>query len=211
MKIQIIQKIKVGTFLIILLILTSCLHVGAFKEKVIIKYNYKTSCLKILKDNKKHKIYLNKKDLINNYFYYSINGDDVFIISLSKNIIKISLKDNEIKWIKSIASIPQNNFAFDEKYLYFNSIDNNFYMLNYKTGDIENIFFNTNINTILNIKKPYINNNYIIAFFANNELFIIDKTTKKILSIEEYIENVKIENNILNIDGKIINIDLLKK
>lgn len=105
---------------------------------------------------------------------YTINGNDVFITSLNKNVIKLSLKDHKIDWIKNLGTTPQNNFVFDNKYVYFNGFDNNFYILNYKTGDVENIIFNTPVKTITNVRKPYIYNNKMVVFFNNNEIYVIE-------------------------------------
>ena len=99
-----------------------------------------------------------------------------------------------------MATTPYNNFVFDKDNVYFNGIDNNFYILDYKSGNIKGIFFNTNTNTIIDIKQPYIYKNYIVVFFANNEIFIINKSTNKIVKTVEY-NNINIQNNIITINN----------
>ena len=124
----------------------------------------------------------------------------------SKNIIKISLIDKKIEWIKTINTIPENNFIFDEDYIYFNGINNNFYILNYKTGDIEYIYLNSNVSTINDVKKPIIHKNFVVAFFNDKRLVIFDKNNKKVLLDQNY-NNFIVDGNFLNIDGIIFDLD----
>lgn len=139
------------------------------------------------------------------------NKDDIFVISISKNITKLSTTEKNISWVKSINTIPEDNFTFDEDNIYFNGINNNFYILNYKTGDIEYIYINSNVGTINNVKKPIIYNNKIIAFFNDNRVIIFDKISKKVLFDKKYNGDFveKIENNTLKINEEFIDLKKL--
>lgn len=194
---QMIKKISIIT---IILFLNACLFKNnkdyfMFSEKIYLK-NGKINLKKYLGKN---------PEIIK-------NNDDIFVISISKNLIKISLTTAKIDWIKSINTVPENNFVFDENYVYFNGINNNFYILNYNTGEIEYIYINSNSNMINNVKKPILYKNLVIAFFNDYKIVILDKASKKILFDENYTKesSVKIENNLLNIGEKIINLDNFK-
>lgn len=190
------MRIKKFSILIFSLLLLSCVHTNNNIPK---NNKYKLSN-KTIKFDKNHKIKLNK--YINGKPTIVENNDNLFIISVSTNIIKISKNNKKIEWIKKINTIPQNNFVFDDNYIYFIGINNNFYILNYNTGNIEYIFINSNIKTIFNIKKPILYNNLVIVFFYDNRIIIFNKNNKKILFDKEYKEiNEEINNNLLKINN----------
>lgn len=177
----------------------------------VVNYNELFNHIKIKDNNNIYKIKLNNKNIIKGEISYFIDNNNLFIISNSKNLIKISLKNKNIAWIKKLATTPYDNFIFDKKNIYFNGIDNNFYILNYNTGNIGGIFFNTNKNTIFDIKQPHIYKNYVVAFFTNNEIFIINNLTNKVIKIVEY-NSIDIQNNIITIDNnEIINLNNLEE
>lgn len=152
--------------------------------------------------NNKGKFYKLKTNLkLSKNFDYVINKNDLFIISFNKSIIKISLENNKVVWTKTLSTIPQNNLVFDDNSIYFNGIDNNFYILNYKNGNIENIIFNTNINTVKNTRKPYLYKNKIVVFFNNKEIYIVENKNKIIKNIF-YKYSVNIEYDKIIIDNK---------
>ena len=155
---------------IILLLLTSCTTKNiVLQDAELLFKNNKI----ILKENgEKYKINIEEKFVgdIN----YVINNNDVFITSLTKNLIKLSLTNKKLEWTKKLSTIPQNNFVFKDGYIFFNGVDNNFYILNYNTGDIENIIFNTNTKTVVENRKPYFYGNKIVVFFNNNEVYIVN-------------------------------------
>ena len=152
--------------------------------------------------NNKGKSYKLKTNLkLSKNFDYVINKNDLFIISFNKSIIKISLENNKVVWTKTLSTIPQNNLVFDDNSIYFNGIDNNFYILNYKNGNIENIIFNTNINTVKNTRKPYLYKNKIVVFFNNKEIYIVENKNKIIKNIF-YKYSVNIEYDKIIIDNK---------
>lgn len=198
-----------------LLFVVACVGGGAVKDlgdvkNIAINYGKLCNCIKITNNDNTFKVDLQDKNIIKGGIFYFVNNNDLFIISSSKSVIKISLKNQNIDWIKEMTITPYNNFVFDEENIYFNGIDNNFYILDYESGNIKGMFFNTNINTIFNIKQPYAYKNYIVAFFANNEIFIINRLTNKIVKTIEY-DNIDIKNNIITIDGnKTINLNNLK-
>ncbi len=170
---------------------------------------------KLSKENYKlfnKKFYFNDDTKLNLKEYLGVkpeivkNGSDIFIISLSKNIIKISLTNKKVDWIKTINTVPENNFTFDDSNIYFNGINNNFYILNYKTGDIEYIYLNSNVSTITEIKKPIIYKNFIIAFFNENRLIVFNKNNKQIFLDKSY-NKITVNDGILNIDGKIFDLN----
>lgn len=209
-------KMKKKLLIIInLLFVVACVGGGAVKDlgdikNIAINYGKLCNCIKITNNDNTFKVNLQDKNIIKGGIFYFVNNNDLFIISSSKNVIKIFLKNQNIDWIKEMTITPYNNFVFDEENIYFNGIDNNFYILDYESGNIKGMFFNTNINTIFNIKQPYAYKNYIVAFFANNEIFIINRLTNKIVKTIEY-DNIDIKNNIITIDGnKTINLNNLK-
>lgn len=209
-------KMKRKLLIIInLLFVVACVGGGAVKDlgdvkNIAINYGKLCNCIKITNNDNTFKVDLQDKNIIKGGIFYFVNNNDLFIISSSKSVIKISLKNQNIDWIKEMTITPYNNFVFDEENIYFNGIDNNFYILDYESGNIKGMFFNTNINTIFNIKQPYAYKNYIVAFFANNEIFIINRLTNKIVKTIEY-DNIDIKNNIITIDGnKTINLNNLK-
>lgn len=209
-------KMKKKLLIIInLLFVVACVGGGAVKDlgdvkNIAINYGKLCNCIKITNNDNTFKVDLQDKNIIKGGIFYFVNNNDLFIISGSKSVIKISLKNQNIDWIKEMTITPYNNFVFDEENIYFNGIDNNFYILDYESGNIKGMFFNTNINTIFNIKQPYAYKNYIVAFFANNEIFIINRLTNKIVKTIEY-DNIDIKNNIITIDGnKTINLNNLK-
>lgn len=209
-------KMKKKLLIIInLLFVVACVGGGAVKDlgdikNIAINYGKLCNCIKITNNDNTFKVDLQDKNIIKGGIFYFVNNNDLFIISSSKSVIKISLKNQNIDWIKEMTITPYNNFVFDEENIYFNGIDNNFYILDYESGNIKGMFFNTNINTIFNIKQPYAYKNYIVAFFANNEIFIINRLTNKIVKTIEY-DNIDIKNNIITINGnKTINLNNLK-
>lgn len=209
-------KMKKKLLIIInLLFVVACVGGGAVKDlgdvkNIAINYGKLCNYIKITNNDNTFKVDLQDKNIIKGGIFYFVNNNDLFIISSSKSVIKISLKNQNIDWIKEMTITPYNNFVFDEENIYFNGIDNNFYILDYESGNIKGMFFNTNINTIFNIKQPYAYKNYIVAFFANNEIFIINRLTNKIVKTIEY-DNIDIKNNIITIDGnKTINLNNLK-
>lgn len=209
-------KMKKKLLIIInLLFVVACVGGDAVKDlgdvkNIAINYGKLCNCIKITNNDNTFKVDLQDKNIIKGGIFYFVNNNDLFIISSSKSVIKISLKNQNIDWIKEMTITPYNNFVFDEENIYFNGIDNNFYILDYESGNIKGMFFNTNINTIFNIKQPYAYKNYIVAFFANNEIFIINRLTNKIVKTIEY-DNIDIKNNIITIDGnKTINLNNLK-
>lgn len=185
-------------FVILFLLLASCVN-----NKVVINKDVNL----IINDNNtilnnKGKVYKLKTNLKSSKnIDYITNKNDLFIISFDKSITKISLENNKIVWTKTLGTIPQNNFVFDDNSIYFNGIDNNFYILNYKNGNIENIIFNTNINTVKNARRPYLYKNKIVVFFNNKEIYIVENKNKIIKNIF-YKYSVKIEYNKIIIDNK---------
>lgn len=178
-------------------------------NNIIINYSKLHNRINIRNNNDIYKVKLDNKNIIKGEISHFIHNNDLFVISNSKHIVKISLNTQNIEWIKELSTTPYNNIVCDNNGIYFNGIDNNFYILNYNTGEIEGIFFNINTNTVFNIKQPYIYKNYIVAFFVNNEFFIINKTTKKIVKSIEY-DTINIQDNTITInDNKIINLDNL--
>ena len=140
--------------------------------------------------------------------------DNIFIVSASKGIIKISAKDGKILWKQKIASIPQKNLSFDEKYIYFTSIDNKFYVLNYKDGKTEFIYYTySSERNLMNNVKPIIYKNAIVVVFGNGETVIFDKKTRKVLRKlprkEIFDESVTVNNGILKMNNENI-LDLNK-
>lgn len=204
------KKIKYLLIIISLLFVVSCTINLEYKNdnKDIKIWVNNFNNIKIKTQNKYLKIHLDKNKITKNNVNFTINNNDIFITSMTKNLIKISLNSGKIEWIKELATIPQDNFTFNNNNIYFNGTDNNFYVLNYINGNIENIFFNSNVQTIFDVQKPYIYNNIIVAFFANNEIFIINKNTAKIIDIYKY-DTIKIEKNILILDDKKINLETL--
>lgn len=185
-------------FVILFLLLASCVS-----NKVVINKDVSL----IINDNNtilnnKGRVYKLKTNLKSTKnIDYIINKNDLFIILFDKSITKISLENNKIAWTKTLGTIPQNNFVFDDNSIYFNGIDNNFYILNYKNGNIENIIFNTNINTVKNARKPYLYKNKIVVFFNNKEIYIVENKNKIIKNIF-YKYSVKIEYDKIIIDNK---------
>ncbi len=193
--IKVIKKINIFIFG---LLITACAVVNIFTKENYTLFNKKFYFKDGVKISLKEYLSI-KPEIIK-------NNNDVFVISLSKNIIKISLIDKKIEWIKTINTIPENNFIFDEDYIYFNGINNNFYILNYKTGDIEYIYLNSNASTINDVKEPIIHKNFVVAFFNDKRLVIFDKNNKKVLLDQNY-NNFIIDGNFLNIDGIIFDLD----
>lgn len=194
------KKKKLLTIISLLFVVACFGGENIIKNTTIVNYNKFFNYIKIKNNTNIYKIKLDNKNTIKGEILYFVNNNDLFIISSSKNIIKISLQNHNVDWIKEMAITPYNNFVFDKDNVYFNGIDNNFYILDYKSGNIKGIFFNTNTNTIINIKQPYIYKNYIVVFFANNEIFIINKSTNKIVKTVEY-NNINIQNNIITINN----------
>ena len=62
----------------------------------------------------------------------------------------------------------------------------------------------------MDAQKAHIYKDYVVAFFSNNEIFIINRANKQIIDIREY-KDISIDKNIINIDNDIINLDLLNK
>ena len=185
-------------FIALILMLTSCAN-----NRIIVNNDVKLKFTKgeiiLTNKNKTYNLKTNVK-LIGD-INYIVNKNDVFVTSLNKNIIKISLENNKIDWIKELSTIPQNNFVFDDNSIYFNGIDNNFYILNYDNGDIENIIFNANTNTIQNTRKPYLYKNKIVIFFNNNEIYIVENK-KKVVNNLFYKYSVNIEYDKVIIDNE---------
>ncbi|MBR2141326.1 MAG: hypothetical protein IJ853_03120 [Rickettsiales bacterium] len=196
----------------LVLVLTSVLLVSCFSTNGGKNLNYSkiTGKAKVTYNGEKHKIKLDKNLVKGNVFYHNYFDDYAFITSKSRFIIKISLKNNKIDWIKEISTIPQNNIVADKEYVYFNGVNNNFYILNNNTGEIESIFFNNSDKTVMDAQKAHIYKDYVVAFFSNNEIFIINRANKQIIDIREY-KDISIDKNIINIDNDIINLDLLNK
>ena len=155
----------------------------------------------IIKDNNKRYVIKNNAEFIGDAKYIVVN-DDVFIISLNKDIIRVSISEKKIKWTKTLSTIPQSNFVFNNNRIYFNGSDNNFYILDYNTGNIENIIFNTPVTTITNIREPYFYNGKMVVFFANNEIYLVDINTFKIEKKIFYRYSVDIQDNKIIIDNK---------
>ncbi|GHU28503.1 hypothetical protein FACS1894152_6260 [Bacilli bacterium] len=146
------------------------------------------------------------------------NGNDIFITSMSNELIKFSLETDTILWKKSIGSIPQANLSFNgNKEIYFTTIDNNFYILDYDTGKIEFIYDNLDERTITATVKPiyYEKNNLIVVTFNGGEVIIFDNGSKEILQTIPTKPSGKVsvivENNILMVDEQAIDLDKVSK
>lgn len=140
--------------------------------------------------------------------------DNIFIVSASKGIVKMSAKDGKILWKQKIASIPQKNLSFDEKHIYFTSIDNKFYILNYENGKTEFIYYTySSERNLMNNIKPIVYKNATAVVFGNGETIIFNKKTKKVLrklpQKEIFDESVAVDNGILRINNESI-LDLNK-
>lgn len=140
--------------------------------------------------------------------------NNLFITSLSNGIIKISLDSTKIIWGKLITSIPQKNLVFDEKNIYFTTVDNKFYILDYDTGETKFIYYNYVINALTNSIKPILYKDFVIVTFDNGEIIIFDKNSKKIVkklqdksSLED--NSIVLENNILKTKKEKVNLDKL--
>lgn len=160
----------------------------------------------------KVKLYL--PEYINGEVSIFEDKDNIFIISASKGIVKMSAKDGKILWKQKIASIPQKNLSFDEKYIYFTSIDNKFYMLNYEDGKTEFIYYTySSERNLMNNVKPITYKNTIVVVFGNGETVIFDKKTRKVLRKlprkEIFDESVTVNNGILKMNNENI-LDLNK-
>lgn len=177
------------------LFLTSCASSNRVNDMLISVSNKNI----ILKQNEKtYKLKVNIN--IVGDISYIVNNNDIFITSLGKHIVKISLDTKTIDWVKELSTTPQNNFVFDDNFIYFNGFDNNFYILNYETGDIENIIFNTKTSTITDTRKPYLYNNKIVVFFNNKEVYIIENK-KNVIKTLFYKYSVDIKDDKIIIDN----------
>lgn len=160
------------------------------------------------------KVKLDLSEYINGEISVFEDKSNVFIVSASKGIIKMSAKDGKICWKQKIASIPQRNLSFDEKHVYFTSIDNKFYILNYENGETEFIYYTySSERSLMNNVKPIIYKNAIVVVFGNGETIIFDKKTKKVLKKlprkEIFDDSVMVENGILKMNDENI-LDLNK-
>lgn len=140
--------------------------------------------------------------------------NNLFITSLSNGIIKISLEKTKITWKKLITSIPQKNLVFDDKNIYFTTIDNKFYILDYDTGETKFIYYNYATDIFNNSIKPILYKNFVIVTFDNGEIIIFNKNTRKIIeklhdksSLDE--NSIILENNILKTKKLEINLETL--
>ena len=153
------------------------------------------------------KVKLNSPEYINGEVTPIEDKDSLFLISASGGIVKMSLENKKVLWKKKIASIPQKNLSFDNGHIYFTSIDNKFYILNYETGETEFIYYTYSTKrTLMNSVKPIIYKNAIIVVFGNGEIVVFDKKSKKVLkklNEKEIIDDsVILENGILKINNK---------
>lgn len=185
-------------YLIICLFLSGCVTKNVINDNV--KILAKNNEI-VIEDNKGTYKIKNNVKFVGDIKYIVIN-DDVFIISLSKDIIRLSLTEKKIKWVKTLSTIPQSNFVFNNNRIYFNGSDNNFYILDYDTGNIENIIFNTPVTTITGARDPYFYNNKIVVFFANNEIYLVNSNDYKIERKIFYKYSVDIQENKIIIDNK---------
>lgn len=195
--IRIIKKISVFALILLLFACASSMMIGKkdyrlFNKKIYFKDGAKVDLKKYLGSN---------IEIIR-------NDSDIFLISMSKSIIKISLSDKKLNWVKEINTIPENNFAFDKDNIYFNGVNNNFYILNYESGDIKYIYINSNVKTIKEVRKPIIHKNLVLVFFNDKRIIIFDKINNKVLLDKNY-DTVTNDNGVLVIDGKNFNWNLL--
>lgn len=161
----------------------------------------------------KVKLYL--PDYVNGETEIFEDKDYIFLISASNGIVKMSPKERKIIWKQKIASIPQKNLSFDEKYIYFTSIDNKFYILNYETGKTEFIYYTySNERNLMNNIKPMFYKNAIVVVFGNGETVIFNKANRKVLKKltkkEILDESVIIDNGILKMNNEdVLNLNIL--
>ena len=185
-------------YLLICLFLSGCVTKNVINDSI--KISAKNNEI-VIEDNKKTYKIKNNVEFVGDTKYIVIN-DDVFIISLTKDIIKLSLTEKKIKWTKTLSTIPQSNFVFNNNRIYFNGSDNNFYVLDYDTGNIENIIFNTPVVTVTGTREPYFYNNKIVVFFANNEIYLVDANNFKVERKIFYKYSVDVQDNKIIIDNK---------
>jgi outer membrane protein assembly factor BamB len=173
--------------------------------------------LAVRKDNKILKFELGEP--IKGEASFFRNGDDIFITSVTNNIIKFSLKDGAVLWKKTIGSVPQANLAFDGGRIYFTTFNNSLYILNYDTGKIEFIYDNADKKTITTCVKPIFyrkkEKNLMIVTFNDGEVVIFNANTRDILKRipAEILKktDVVLENNILRVDEKKIDLNTISK
>ncbi|MDR2777603.1 MAG: PQQ-like beta-propeller repeat protein [Rickettsiales bacterium] len=143
-----------------------------------------------------------------------LNNGDAFVVSMSNSIIKFSLKDNAIVWKKSINSIPLANLAFNgSEKIYFTTIDNRFYILDYDTGRIEFIYSNVSERTVVHRIAPiyYRKKNLIVVTFNDGEVIIFGGRKNNILRViypgPARESSVTLENNLLTVNEEVIDLD----
>ena len=198
---KIIKNSCLSSFLLFLLV--SCITVrrGVDNRFCVVYWRW-CNCVRIVDGKNVYNVKLNdNKDVIKNgVLFYEKNGTDLFLTSISRSMVKISLKNREIEWIKKLATVPQDNLLVDDEYIYFNGIDNNFYILNRNDGGVYGVFFNGGVGKSGNVKKPYVYKNIVVTFFSNGDIFFIDRLHKKVIDVKNYRNNVAINNNLLTMD-----------
>ncbi|MDR2778061.1 MAG: hypothetical protein LBB13_00955 [Rickettsiales bacterium] len=141
--------------------------------------------------------------------------EDVYMISMTNNIAKFSLKNHSIAWQKTIASVPRANFTPAGGKLYFTTLNNSFYILDSETGKIEFIHSNANRTTITTCIKPILYKNLLVVTFNDGEVIIFDKNSrnilKKIASTPYGKTSVVLENNILTVNSEKIDLSKMGK
>ncbi|MDR1425977.1 MAG: PQQ-like beta-propeller repeat protein [Rickettsiales bacterium] len=149
-----------------------------------------------------------------------VNGDDVFVVSMSNRIVKFSITAGAIAWEKSIGSIPLDNLSFrDSKKVYFTTMDNRFYVLDYDTGKIEFLYSNINEKTIVHRIKPiyYQKKNLVVVTFNGGDVIIFDGANNSIVktipsgkgALGE--TSVSLSGHILKINEDLIDLDSVRK
>ncbi|MDR1494468.1 MAG: PQQ-like beta-propeller repeat protein [Rickettsiales bacterium] len=146
-----------------------------------------------------------------------VNGNDIFIVSKSNSIVKFSQKDNALAWKKSIGSVPLANLTFDSfKKIYFTTIDNKFYILDYETGRIDFMYSNIEEKTIAYCLKPilYKKRNFIVVTFNGGEVIVFDESSKKILKVISpgpfKDMDVTLEGSLLRVNEETMDLDKIR-
>lgn len=191
-------------FFVIFLLIVVCGCSKKFSEK---GYTLNLNKSLIYKNATGAKVKLQLPEYVNGEVDVFEDGDNIFVVSASRGIVKISTKDGKVCWKQKIAFIPQKNLSFDREYIYFTSIDNKFYILNYESGKTEFIYYTYSTErNLMNNVKPMIYKNVIVVVFGNGETIIFDKETKKVLKKlpqKEIIDDsVMIKNGILRMNDE---------
>ncbi|MDR3079008.1 MAG: PQQ-like beta-propeller repeat protein [Rickettsiales bacterium] len=147
-----------------------------------------------------------------------VNGSDIFIVSMANSIVKFSRESKALVWEKAIASVPLGNLAFDDsrRKIYFTTLDNRFYILDYDSGKIEFIYSNLEERTVTYRLKPlvYRKRNLLVVTFNGGEVIVFDGNKKNILKVISPGPlrdiSVTLEGSLLEVSGETVDLDKIK-